>query len=105
MKDSSIEVKMQNLLIENNIEFQKHKYMEDIEHGYQCDIFIQSLNLVIECDGDYWHNRPYGNELDILRSNELREVGYRLLRFWESEIKVMTSEDLILKIAQVTNFK
>jgi len=57
VKDTSIEVKIQNFLKELGIEFFTHKYMK-IEHGYQCDILIPSKSLVIECDGDYWHNLP-----------------------------------------------
>ncbi len=54
VKDTSIEVKIQNFLKEFKIEFLTHQYMH-IEHGYQCDILIPLMNLVIECDGDYWH--------------------------------------------------
>jgi len=99
-KDTSIEVKMQSILDELNIKFITHKYI-DIEHGYQCDIFIPLLNLIIECDGDYWHKRPYGRKIDVIRSNELRVSGYKLLRFWESEIKVMDKNDLLLKLKQI----
>lgn len=91
-KDTSIEVKIQNFLKELNIEFLTHQYM-NIKHGYQCDILIPSKNLVIECFGDYWHKIPYGNPLDSIRCQELREKGYRVLVFWEREIKVMELND------------
>jgi len=103
VKDTSIEVKMQNLLKKNNVKFEKHKYIKNIKHGYQCDVFVPSKKLVIECDGDYWHKRPFGNPLDIIRSNELRAKGYKLLRFWESEIKPMKSYDLMLKLNKIPN--
>lgn len=92
--DTTIEVKIQNFLKELGIEFYTHSWRNMIEHKYQCDILVPSKNLVIECFGDYWHNIPYGNDLDALRCQELRDKGFKVLVFWEREIKVMQKEDL-----------
>ena len=91
VKDTSIEVKIQNFLKLLNIEFFTHQYMH-IEHGYQCDIFIPSVNLIIECDGDYWHKYPTGRDIDHIRTKELQEKRYKVLRLWENEIKKMNIE-------------
>ena len=91
-KDTTIEVKIQIFLKQMNIEFLTHQYM-NINHAYQCDIFIPSKNMVIECDGIYWHNYPLGNPIDITRSIELREKGYKILRLWENEIKTIELEE------------
>lgn len=96
-KDSSIEIKIQEFLKQLNIQFFTHQYM-DIEHGYQCDILIPSMRIVIECYGDYWHKIPYGKEIDSLRCQELRKQGFRVLIFWEREIKVMEINDLKEKL-------
>ena len=88
-KDTSIEVKIQNFLKQLNIEFFTHQYMH-IEHGYQCDVFIPSMNLVIECDGNYWHSYPTGNDLDHIRTKELLEKGFKVLRLWGFEINEMS---------------
>ncbi len=88
-KDTSIEVKIQNFLKQLGIEFFTHQYIKEIEHGYQCDILIPSMNLVIECDGDYWHKYPIGNDIDHIRTSELLSKGFKVLRLWENEIKVM----------------
>jgi very-short-patch-repair endonuclease len=93
VKDTSIEVKIQSFLKELNIKFVTHKYI-NINHGYQCDIFIPSLNLVIECDGDYWHKYPNGREIDKTRTQELIQKGYKVLRLWGSDIDKMTIKDL-----------
>jgi G:T-mismatch repair DNA endonuclease (very short patch repair protein) len=111
VKDTSIEVKIQNFLKELNINFLTHKYINKIEHGYQCDILIPSVNLVIECDGDYWHGNfnLYPNKkfkpnilkrinVDILRTKELKENGYNILRLWGSDINKMALEDFKLKL-------
>ena len=89
VKDTKIEVKIQNYLKQLNIDFFTHQYMK-IEHGYQCDILIPSMNLVIECDGDYWHKYPIGLEKDHIRTKELIEKGFKVIRLWEHEIKVMS---------------
>jgi very-short-patch-repair endonuclease len=92
-KDTSIEVKIQNFLKELGIEYFTHQYIKEIEHGYQCDILIPSMNLVIECDGDYWHKYPIGNDIDHIRTSELIEKGFKVLRLWEFEIKKMDLND------------
>ena len=97
---SSIEVKIQNFLKQLKIEFFTHQYMKEIEHGYQCDILIPSMNLVIECDGDYWHKYPIGNELDHIRTKELIEKGFKVLRLWEIEIKSMDINQFKNKLYQ-----
>ncbi|KKN56553.1 hypothetical protein LCGC14_0571310 [marine sediment metagenome] len=92
IKDTKIEKKIQRFLKELNMEFFTHQYMK-INHGYQCDILIPSINLVIECDGDYWHKYPVGLEKDHIRTKELIEKGFKVLRLWEREIKVMNIDD------------
>lgn len=89
IKDTSIEIKLQNFLKDLNIEFYPHQYIKEIEHGYQCDIWIPSLNLILEADGDYWHNFPFGRDIDHIRTKELQEKGFKVLRFWERDIKKM----------------
>jgi len=116
-KDSSIEVKIQNFLKQLGIEFFTHQYMK-IKHGYQCDILIPSMNLVIECDGDFIHCNPaiypadfrrFPNtkgdkpasviwERDHMRTSELLSDGFKVLRLWGSEIKRMELNDFRRKL-------
>lgn len=100
IKDTSIEIKIQNFLYQLQIEFYTHQYIH-IEHGYQCDIFIPYKNLVIECYGDYWHKYPIAREIDNLRCQELREKGFKVFVFWEREIKAMTIDDFKNKFESV----
>jgi G:T-mismatch repair DNA endonuclease (very short patch repair protein) len=110
IKDTKIEVKIQNFLTYLQIEYFTHKYM-NIEHGYQCDIFIPIQegilrNIIIECDGDAFHYNPikykaedriFKNgmtaqerwDLDKSRTEELEAKGYRVIRLWETDIKKM----------------
>lgn len=99
--DTSIEVKIQNFLKQLGIEFLTHQYMK-INHGYQCDILIPSMNLVIECDGNYWHKYPIGNDIDHIRTSELINKGFKVLRLWEFEIKKMSVDEFKNKIDEVS---
>ncbi len=93
LNDTKIEVKIQMFLKELRVDFFTHQYMNEIEHSYQCDILIPSMNLVVECDGDYWHKYPVGLEKDHIRTKELIEKGFKVLRLWENEIKRMDIND------------
>ncbi len=101
IKDTKIEVKIRNFLDILRIEYFQHKYM-NIKHSYQCDFFIPFLNLVIECDGDYWHKYPVGREIDHIRTSELIAKGFKVLRLWEFEINGMNVNYFK---NQITNFK
>lgn len=81
-KDTNIEIKIQDILKKNNIIFEKQK---PLLSKYIVDIFIEP-NIVIECDGDYWHNRSGAQEKDRIRDKNLNDADYRVLRFWEHEI-------------------
>ena len=103
IKDTKIEIKIQNFLKEVGIEFFTHKYIKEIKHGYQCDILIPSIKLVIECDGNYWHKYPIGREIDHIRTSELLEKGFKVLRLWEHEIKDMDLNKFEEKLEKVKN--
>lgn len=110
-QDTSIEVKVQSLPSALHIEYIAHKYISEIEHKYCCDIFIPSTKIVIECDGDYFHGNPskfnadklnekqiQQKQRDEIRTKELIEKGYRVIRLWEHEIKKMDSTELKVRI-------
>lgn len=100
-KDTKPEIKIQNFLKELGIDFFTHQYIKEIEHGYQCDILIPSMNLVIECDGNYWHSYPIGRDIDHIRTKELIENGFKVLRLWEFEIKEMDLNKFQEKLIEV----
>ena len=117
IKDSSIEIKIQKFLTKLHIEYFTHKYLSDITHSYQCDIFILKQRgfkqkTIIECDGCYFHGCKICNLKtmewiekqkikDKLRTKELIEKGYRVIRIWEHEIKVMELNDFKIKIGKI----
>lgn len=117
LKDTSIEIKIQNFLRQLDLQFYTHQYVKEIEHGYQCDIFIPEQEgiiqkTIIECDGDYWHGNPlkFPNlnkmqneqiEEDACRNEELRTAGFTVIRLWESEINKIQLKELFDRIMRV----
>lgn len=64
------------------------KYEHNFKIGpYFVDIFIVSHNLVIECDGEYWHNLPGRAGIDKRRDTILSKMGYKIIRIPEIDIK------------------
>ena len=113
LKDTKIELKIQDFLTLLKVEFITHKYM-NIKNSYQCDIFIPEQDripqkTIIECDGDFFHMNPnkfapedtaFKNgikakekwKIDGDRTNQLIEKRFKVIRLWESEIKNMNIE-------------
>lgn len=85
--NSSIEILVRGMLDAYGIKYVKHKWITDIEHTYICDIYIPTLNIIVECDGDYFHRFTSKSDRDKLRNIEIRDKGYILLRFWETTIR------------------
>lgn len=94
-KMNKIENKIKNLLEDNDINFIPNKYI----NGFYVDFFLIDFNLVIECDGDFWHANPkfYENknlhliqiknkERDERKNKMLNDNSIDFLRFWEYDI-------------------
>lgn len=57
---------------------------------YYADIFVPAKNLIIECDGTYWHDYtrfPWRKRHDERRDRYLRGMGYRVVRLPEVDIR------------------
>ena len=50
------------------------------------DFFLPDYDIIIECDGDYWHNRPKEKQRDVDKDLVWMFNGYKIFRFWEHEI-------------------
>jgi very-short-patch-repair endonuclease len=50
------------------------------------DFYIASFNLLIECDGDYWHSKPGIKTRDAAKTRKALRLGYRVERMSESFI-------------------
>jgi len=94
-KKTSIELKLENEFKKRNIEFTQQAI---ILNKYRTDFLIED-NIVVEADGDYWHNLPRIQEKDKIRDKAMIENGFIVFRFWEHEINEDVSEcvDKIIK--------
>jgi len=61
------------------------------------DFYIPKYNLLIEVDGDYFHAKNRDKKLNAIQKKNImndhkknsiaKGKGYKLIRFWESDIK------------------
>lgn len=81
-KNTSIEILFQKALRQCEIKFETHRAID----GICCpDIFIEP-NIIVECDGDYWHSLPGRKARDKAHNSDLQKAGYKVFRFLGSEI-------------------
>jgi len=63
-------------------------YIQQKQIGFwSVDFYIPRLNLVIECDGTYWHGLPKVQTKDRREDGWLFKHGYRVLRLPEPLIR------------------
>lgn len=77
---------------------EKQKYIKTVG---LVDFYLPDYNLVIEADGDYWHNLERQKIKDKRRNEKLKVLNYRILRFWEHDIK-KNLQQCLNKIEEVT---
>jgi very-short-patch-repair endonuclease len=81
--DTKIEKAVENQLLFNNILYIKqYRYKLGI-----ADFWLPKGNLIVECDGDYWHSRPETMVKDKIKTTWLEDNDYVVLRLTETEIK------------------
>ena len=109
-RKTSIEVIVENILLKNNINF-IFRYRVPYKYSYkEYDFYLPTLNILIECDGDFWHANPIKYDLNNLKEvqrvnikndkikNELaKQIELTLLRFWENDIKSINFEEKIIQ--------
>jgi very-short-patch-repair endonuclease len=82
-QDTSIEKKIQAGLDGLGIEYE-HPY--NFKDKFLCDFAIPAQGVVIECDGDYWHNRPEIIKRDSAKNGYVAKCGWKMVRLWEHDI-------------------
>jgi len=79
--------------------------------GHYFDFLLLDYNIIIECDGDYFHSynvlledmdstqkNSYKN--DIKKNKIINDSNYQLVRFWEHEINAIGFEDKLIQLWQ-----
>lgn len=98
-RDTKIEVSLRKALWHQGIRYRKHYKICNCRP----DIVITKHKIAIFCDGDFFHGKPtkysvhtnskFWNdkikrniERDLENTIELRDNGWTVLRFWESDL-------------------
>lgn len=81
-KGTDIEIIVEALLQALGVTFEAQKH---VGH-WVADFYIPSHNLILECDGDYWHSSEWAKDRDMRKDRYLTEKGYKVLRILGSQI-------------------
>lgn len=94
-KPTRIENKIDAYLKSLSLNFKQNKRL----NGFLVDFYIYDFNVVIECDGDYWHANPIKFKDKVLSDIQLKNIdrdnrknimlnenSIKYLRFWEFDI-------------------
>jgi very-short-patch-repair endonuclease len=57
---------------------------------------LEELNIGIEFDGSYWHKDK--NDLDKLKTNNLKREGFEIIRIREEPLEAITEIDIVSKL-------
>lgn len=66
----------------------KEPFKQEMKIGrFYADFYLPERNLIIECDGEYWHRSEKAKTRDLKKDQFLLESGYKILRLQEDMIK------------------
>ena len=82
-KRSSLEIMFEEELERQGVKFYIQQFLMK---KYKVDFLIYG-DIVVECDGEYWHSREWVKEKDIKRDEELSTNGWIVRRFKETDIR------------------
>lgn len=94
--NTKIEKKVANWLIKRKLPFYP-QYV--VDKKFVCDFALPLFNIIIECDGDYWHANPKiydpsnlsKTQIEKVKRDKLKDIylskkGWKVFRFFESDI-------------------
>ena len=99
-KRTSIEKNIYDSLISIGYDFKEQVNFS----RWRADFYIESINTIIEVNGDYWHCNPnifneensnhtqkFNSNRDQIKYAYLKSLGYKLCVIWETDIKTNIS--------------
>ena len=116
-KDTSIEVLFRKALWHRGV-----RYRKNVKGVLGTpDVVIKKYRLVVFCDGDFWHGKDYhgvkkhkkfwdekikrNRERDLEYTIQLRDEGWTVLRFWESDIRTDVGACVDTVIGEIQRIK
>ena len=88
-QDTSIELKIEAELKRRDIDYRKQVRLCKVA---RVDFYLPGDRIIVQCDGDYWHNLPGAQERDERQDKVLIFNGFNVYRFWEHEINKSAEE-------------
>lgn len=70
---------------------------------FWADIYIPNYNMLIECDGEYWHNYPNGTEKDFRKIEFYKKAGFNVLNLWNSVINKLSKNEFLFLLKKCSN--
>jgi very-short-patch-repair endonuclease len=98
LKDTSIEIKVEDWLKDHNIQFELHKLFVVGDSFHKVDRYLPMYNMAIECDGEYWHSKPERRAHDEYIDRHLLGQGVKVVRLSESQINSGSFVDVLLSL-------
>lgn len=91
IKISSLEVAIASVLDILNEPYQQQYPL----FGFYADFYLPNRNIVVECNGEYWHSRPERKHRDKVFTKLCIGKGIKILFLQEAEIKKDSKSALI----------
>jgi very-short-patch-repair endonuclease len=103
--ESSLEEKLWAEFKRHKIPAERQEFVTAKGNDYALDfaVYCAKGNIDIETDGDFWHANPEKAEKDNLRDNDLKTVGWKVLRFSERQIQEQSASYCVSTIAENIN--
>lgn len=115
LEEDFIKILENDLNLKEDRDYHRQHYVRAIKSIF--DFKISGEKILIEVDGDYWHCNPntkYKEPIyeaqksnviqDKIKKDWCDENGYKLLRFWETDIKT-NKEEIIRVLKKELNLK
>lgn len=102
---SSLEDRLWAEFKRHRIPAERQEYVFIRGNSYFLDfaVYCAKGNIDVETDGDLWHANPEKAEQDNLRDNNLKRMGWQVLRFTSRQIQEQTAEYCVVTVADTIN--
>lgn len=83
-QNSWIEREFEKFCIAESIPYEKQYQIDKMDHRYDFKIYN---NILVELDGEYWHNTPKQRKVDHRNESIAQSKSYVIIRFTDRQIK------------------
>ena len=103
--DTKPEISFRSMLHRSGLRFRKDRYVKFETRGVKVDVVFPTQRVAVFIDGCFWHRCPEHGTMptrnyeywlakfrrnmdrDAANNENLRSIGWRVLRVWEHEVK------------------